>query len=42
MGYEAAKILINELENGTKTVKQILVEPKLVIRSSTGLIRNTV
>ena len=42
MGYEAAKILINELENGTKTVKQILVEPKLVIRSSTGLIRTTV
>jgi DNA-binding LacI/PurR family transcriptional regulator len=42
MGYEAAKILINELEKGTKTVKQILVEPKLVIRSSTGLIRNTV
>ena len=42
MGYEAAKILINELENGTKTVKQILVEPKLVIRSSTGHVRTTV
>jgi DNA-binding LacI/PurR family transcriptional regulator len=42
MGYEAAKILIHDLENGTKTVKQILVEPKLVIRSSTGLIGNTV
>ena len=42
MGYEAAKILINELDKGTKTVKQILIEPKLVIRSSTGLIRNTV
>lgn len=37
MGYEAAKILINELEKGAKTSKQILVEPKLVIRSSTGL-----
>lgn len=37
MGYDAAKILINELEKGTKTVKQILVSPKLVIRSSTGL-----
>jgi LacI family transcriptional regulator len=37
MGYEAAKILINELEKGTKTVKQILVGPKLVLRSSTGL-----
>jgi DNA-binding LacI/PurR family transcriptional regulator len=42
MGYEAAKIMINELEKGTRTVKQILVEPKLVIRSSTGLVRNTV
>lgn len=41
MGYEAAKILINELEKGTKTVKQILVEPKLVIRSSTGLVKIT-
>ena len=37
MGYDAAKILINELEKGTKSVKQILVAPKLVIRSSTGL-----
>jgi DNA-binding LacI/PurR family transcriptional regulator len=42
MGYEAAKILLNELEKGTKMIKQILVEPKLVIRSSTGLVRNTV
>jgi len=42
MGYEAAKIMVNELEKGTRTVKQILVEPKLVIRSSTGLVRNTV
>lgn len=42
MGYEAAKILINKLEKGTKTVKQILVEPKLVIRSSTGLVKTTV
>ena len=42
MGFEAAKILINELEKGTKTVKQILVEPKLVIRASTGLVRNRV
>jgi LacI family transcriptional regulator, galactose operon repressor len=36
MGYDAAKIMINELEKGTKTVEQILVSPKLVIRSSTG------
>ena len=42
MGYEAARILIDELEKGTKIVKQILVEPKLVIRSSTGLVRNSV
>jgi LacI family transcriptional regulator len=39
MGYDAAKILINELEKGTKTVKQILVGPKLVIRSSTDFVR---
>jgi LacI family transcriptional regulator len=36
MGYDAAKIMINELEQGTQTAKQILVDPKLVIRSSTG------
>jgi LacI family transcriptional regulator len=42
MGYEAAKIMINDLEKGSGTVKQILVEPKLVIRSSSGLVRNTV
>jgi DNA-binding LacI/PurR family transcriptional regulator len=42
MGYEAARIMINELEKGTRTLKQILVEPKLVIRSSSGLVRNTV
>jgi DNA-binding LacI/PurR family transcriptional regulator len=39
MGYDAAKILINELEKGIKTSKQILVGPKLVIRSSTGFVR---
>ena len=39
MGYEAAKIMINKLERGSKTSKQILVEPKLVVRSSTGSIR---
>ena len=39
MGYDAAKIMINELEKGTKTSKQILVDPKLVIRSSTGFVR---
>jgi len=42
MGYDAAKIMINELEKGTRDLKQILVEPKLVIRSSTGLVRNAV
>jgi DNA-binding LacI/PurR family transcriptional regulator len=39
MGYDAATIIINELEKGTKTSKQILVDPKLVIRSSTGFVR---
>jgi DNA-binding LacI/PurR family transcriptional regulator len=42
MGYEAAKIMINELAKGTRAVKQILIEPKLVIRSSTGLVKNAV
>ena len=37
MGYDAAKIMINELEKNTETLKQVLVGPKLVIRSSTGL-----
>ena len=39
MGYDAAKIIINELEKHTKSNKQILVGPKLVIRSSTGFLR---
>lgn len=39
MGYDAATMIINELEKGTKTRKQILVAPKLVIRSSTGVMR---
>ena len=42
MGYDAAKILIDELEKNTRTTRQILIEPKLVIRSSTGLVRNAV
>jgi len=41
MGYQAAQIMIHELEKDTRAVKQILVEPKLVIRSSSGLVRNT-
>jgi LacI family transcriptional regulator len=36
MGYEAARIMINRLEKNLKTNKQVLVEPKLVIRASTG------
>jgi DNA-binding LacI/PurR family transcriptional regulator len=36
MGYDAATIMINGLEKGPKTRKQILVGPKLVTRSSTG------
>ena len=40
MGYDATKIMIDELEGITKTSKQILVGPKLVIRSSTGFVRN--
>jgi LacI family transcriptional regulator len=39
MGYDAARIMINELERGTKTSEQILVGPKPVIRSSTGIVR---
>jgi len=39
MGYDAAKIMINRLERNTKASKQILVGPKLVIRSSTGFAR---
>jgi DNA-binding LacI/PurR family transcriptional regulator len=39
MGYDAAKMMINELERSTKTSKQILVGPKLVIHSSTGFVR---
>jgi DNA-binding LacI/PurR family transcriptional regulator len=39
MGYDAARIMINGLERGVKTSKQILVGPKLVIRSSTGSVR---
>ena len=39
MGYDAAGIMIDGLEKSTKTSKQILVGPKLVIRSSTGSVR---
>jgi len=39
MGYDAAKIMINKLERNLKTSKQILVGPKLCIRSSTGFVR---
>jgi LacI family transcriptional regulator len=39
MGYDAAKIMINRLEKKSKANKQVLVGPKLVIRSSTGFVR---
>ena len=39
MGYDAAQIMIDGLEKSVKTSKQILVDPKLVIRSSTGFVR---
>ncbi len=39
MGYDAARIMINRLDKGTDTRKQILFAPKLVIRSSTGSVR---
>lgn len=42
MGYDAARIMIQNLEKGTKKNEQILVSPKLVIRSSTGLARSSV
>ncbi len=38
MGYEAAMMIINKLEGVTKSSQQILVAPKLVIRSSTGVV----
>jgi len=41
MGYDAATMIINELEKGTKPGKQILVSPKLEIRSSTGFPKQT-
>jgi DNA-binding LacI/PurR family transcriptional regulator len=39
MGYDAATIMINALEKNTKTSKQVLVGPKLVIHSSTAYVR---
>jgi DNA-binding LacI/PurR family transcriptional regulator len=39
MGYDAAKIMIDELERRSKSNKQILVGPKLVIHSSTGIVK---
>ncbi|MBI5950392.1 MAG: LacI family DNA-binding transcriptional regulator [Chloroflexi bacterium] len=39
MGYDAAKIMIDMLGRNSKNSKQLLVEPKLVIRSSTGHVR---
>lgn len=39
MGYDAAKIMIDLLERHSKTNRQILVGPKLVIRASTGFVR---
>jgi LacI family transcriptional regulator len=39
MGYDAAKIMINKLERNLMTSRQILVGPKLCIRSSTGTVR---
>jgi DNA-binding LacI/PurR family transcriptional regulator len=40
MGSDAAKIMIDMLERKLKTNKQILVEPKLVIRSSTDFVKS--
>ena len=39
MGYDAARIMIDELEKSIKISKQLLVGPKLVNRSSTGPVR---
>ena len=41
MGYDAARIMIDGLEKSVKTNEQILVDPKLVIRSSTGFVRKS-
>jgi DNA-binding LacI/PurR family transcriptional regulator len=40
MGYDAAKLMINRLGKNSRTNKQILVGPKLVVRSSTGFVRS--
>ena len=39
MGYEAGKLLIEKLENSAADVVQNLLEPKLVVRNSSGLAR---
>lgn len=39
MGYQAGQILINRLEGVTNEDKQILIQPELVARGSTGPVR---
>jgi DNA-binding LacI/PurR family transcriptional regulator len=41
MGYQAGQILVDRLEGITDQVKQILIQPELVTRNSTGSARST-
>jgi DNA-binding LacI/PurR family transcriptional regulator len=41
MGYQAGQILIDRLEGVSDEVKQILIQPELVTRGSTGTVRST-
>ncbi|MBN2003684.1 MAG: LacI family DNA-binding transcriptional regulator [Anaerolineae bacterium] len=39
MGYQAGQILVDKLEGVNNEIKQILIQPELVIRGSTGPVR---
>jgi DNA-binding LacI/PurR family transcriptional regulator len=36
MGYEATKILVSQLTGAATTPQQILLQPQLIVRGSTG------
>lgn len=41
MGYQAGQILVDRLEGINNEIKQILIQPEFVTRSSTDPIRST-
>lgn len=41
MGYEAGKMLIERLESGNEKVEQILIDPQLAVRASSGPVKIT-